>query len=105
MKFGVADYGMNVWEGGCYDITLRLEELRSIGLDGTERLEVCDAADAIYKAAARWGWTSQPAALRRIRSDSESNIQPRSARNMSGSHPVPADAMSILMYSAAAPIN
>ena len=52
MKFGVADYGMNVWEGGCYDITLRLEELRSIGLDGTERLEVCDAADAIYKAAA-----------------------------------------------------
>ncbi|HNX92777.1 MAG TPA: sugar phosphate isomerase/epimerase [Syntrophomonas sp.] len=51
MKFGVADYGMNVWEGGCYDLTQRLEELRSIGLQGTERLEVCDAADAVNKAA------------------------------------------------------
>ena len=52
MKFGVADYGMNVWDGGCYDFETRLEELRSIGYDGTERLECIDAADALYKAAA-----------------------------------------------------
>ena len=51
MKFGVADYGMNVWDGGCYDITLRLEELKAIGFDGTERLECTDAADAVYRAA------------------------------------------------------
>ena len=51
MKFGVADYGMNVWDGGCYDIQLRLEELKSIGFDGTERLECNDAADAVYRAA------------------------------------------------------
>lgn len=51
MKFGVADYGMNVWDGDCYDITLRLEELKKIGFNGTERLECTDAADAIYKAS------------------------------------------------------
>ena len=51
MKFGVADYGMNVWDGDCYSIEKRLEELRSIGYDGTERLEAIDAADAMYKAA------------------------------------------------------
>ena len=28
-----------------------LEDLRSIGYDGTERLECIDAADAMYKAA------------------------------------------------------
>ena len=52
MKLGVADYGMNVWDGGCYDCQTRLEELRTIGYDGTERLECIDAADAMYKAAA-----------------------------------------------------
>ena len=52
MKFGVADYGMNVWDGGNSDFETRLEELRSIGYDGTERLECIDAADAMYKAAA-----------------------------------------------------
>jgi len=24
MKFGIADYGMNVWDGGCFDIEERL---------------------------------------------------------------------------------
>ena len=52
MKFGVADFGMNVWDGGCYDFQTRLEELRTIGYDGTERLECIDAADAMYKASA-----------------------------------------------------
>ena len=51
MKFGVADYGLNVWDGGCYDIQMRLEELKSIGFNGTERLECGDAADAMYRAA------------------------------------------------------
>ncbi len=51
MKFGVADYGLNVWDGGCYDFTLRLEELKAIGYDGIERLECIDAADALEKAA------------------------------------------------------
>jgi hypothetical protein len=29
MKFGVADYGMNVWYGGLYDIEERLLELKT----------------------------------------------------------------------------
>lgn len=52
MKFGVADYGMLVWDGGNYDFQQRLEDLKSIGYDGIERLECIDAADAMYKAAA-----------------------------------------------------
>ncbi|MBO4303695.1 MAG: TIM barrel protein [Lentisphaeria bacterium] len=50
MKFGVADYGMNVWEGGCFDLQTRLEELKEIGFDGIERLEFVDTADAVSKA-------------------------------------------------------
>ena len=34
MKFGVADYGMNVWDGGCFDIEERLIGLKKIGYDG-----------------------------------------------------------------------
>jgi sugar phosphate isomerase/epimerase len=51
MKFGIADYGMNVWDGGLYDIETRLEELKAIGFDGTERLEAVTEADALHKAA------------------------------------------------------
>ena len=29
MKFGVADYGMNVWHGGLYDIEERLKDLKA----------------------------------------------------------------------------
>jgi hypothetical protein len=50
MKFGVADYGMNVWDGGLYDIEQRLLDLRKIGYDGTERLEAVSPSDAIFKA-------------------------------------------------------
>ena len=50
MKFGVADYGMNVWYGGNWDLKGRLEDLKSIGMDGIERLNCVDAADAVYKA-------------------------------------------------------
>ena len=52
MRFGVADYGMSVWDGGNYDFQARLEGLKAIGYEGTERLECIDAADAVYKAAA-----------------------------------------------------
>lgn len=51
MKFGVADYGMNVWYGGLYDIEERLLELKKLGYDGTERLEAVSPSDALYKAA------------------------------------------------------
>ncbi|MBI4977538.1 MAG: TIM barrel protein [Spirochaetes bacterium] len=51
MKIGVADYGMNVWYGGCYDTEERLRELKSIGYQGIERLEAVSEADAVNKAA------------------------------------------------------
>jgi sugar phosphate isomerase/epimerase len=51
MKFGIADYGLNVWDGGLFDIEERLESLKEIGYEGTERLAACSASDALYKAA------------------------------------------------------
>lgn len=51
MKYGVADYGMNVWDGGLYDIEERLLNLKRIGFNGTERLEAVSPSDAMYKAA------------------------------------------------------
>lgn len=51
MKIGVADYGMNVWSGGLYDIEERLCELKKLGFNGTERLEALSEADAIHKSA------------------------------------------------------
>ncbi len=51
MKFGVADYGMNVWYGGHYDLEERLENLKTLGFNGIERLEASSPADALQKAA------------------------------------------------------
>lgn len=51
MKIGVADFGMSVWDGGLFDIEERLESLREIGYEGTERLVANSEADAIHKAA------------------------------------------------------
>jgi sugar phosphate isomerase/epimerase len=51
MKFGVADYGMNVWDGGCFDIEARLLGLKEIGYEGTERLNAVSGADALEGAA------------------------------------------------------
>ena len=51
MKYGVADYGMNVWDGACYDIEARLERLKAIGYDGVERVYAVSADDALHKAA------------------------------------------------------
>ncbi len=50
MKFGVADYGMNVWYGGLYDIEARLCSLKELGYDGIERVEALSASDAMNKA-------------------------------------------------------
>lgn len=52
MKFGVADFGMNVWDGALLDIEDRLDALREIGYDGTERLEANSPSDALHKAIA-----------------------------------------------------
>ena len=46
MKIGVADYGINVWDGGLFDIEERLEGLKSIGYEGTERLVATSASEA-----------------------------------------------------------
>lgn len=51
MKYAVADYGMNGWEGGLYDLEERLEMLRRIGFNGIERLEAGDSAEAVKRAA------------------------------------------------------
>ncbi|MBE6390423.1 MAG: sugar phosphate isomerase/epimerase [Lentisphaerae bacterium] len=51
MKFGVADYGVGVWDGGFFDLDNELEMIRRIGFDGVERLTAADPADAVEKAA------------------------------------------------------
>ena len=51
MKFGVADYGMNVWDGGVFDYEERWLGLRSIGYEGVERLTSPSEADAVHRAA------------------------------------------------------
>jgi hypothetical protein len=38
MKIGIADYGMNVWDGGCFDYEERALQLKTIGYEGIERL-------------------------------------------------------------------
>lgn len=50
IRFGVADYGMNVWYGGLYDTTQRLTDLKSIGYAGIERIQASSAADAMSRA-------------------------------------------------------
>ncbi len=51
MKVGVADYGMNVWDGGLYDVEERLETLKGIGYDGTERCTAVSESTALQRAA------------------------------------------------------
>jgi len=52
MKFGIADYGMNVWHGALYDTEERLEQLKGIAYDGLERLHATSPSDALLKSAA-----------------------------------------------------
>ena len=51
MKIGVADYGMNVYDGACFDIEHRLARLKEIGYEGVERLSATSADEAVCKAA------------------------------------------------------
>ncbi len=51
MKFGVADYGMNVWDGGVFDYEARWQGLKAIGYEGVERLTPVSEADALRRAA------------------------------------------------------
>lgn len=51
MKIGIADYGMNVWDGGSFDIEQRWKDVKAIGYDGLERLEATETAEAVFKAA------------------------------------------------------
>ena len=36
MKYGIADYGMNVYEGGLFDLEERLANLKQLGYSGIE---------------------------------------------------------------------
>ncbi len=50
-KIGVADFGMNMWDGGAFDAEQRWMDLKSIGYDGVERLHAHSEAQVIYQAA------------------------------------------------------
>jgi sugar phosphate isomerase/epimerase len=50
MKIGVADHGVDVWEGGLYDLESRLETYKELGFQGVERLTAGDAHDALANA-------------------------------------------------------
>ncbi|MCQ2378056.1 MAG: sugar phosphate isomerase/epimerase [Victivallaceae bacterium] len=49
-KYGVADYGINVWEGGCFSVGERLKKLKKIGFDGIEWLKGADSEEAFCNA-------------------------------------------------------
>lgn len=51
MKYGIADYGMNMWDGGVFDYEKRWLDLKAIGYDGVERLTPLTEADAVRRAA------------------------------------------------------
>lgn len=51
IKFGVADFGMNMWYGGCHDPEERWAGLKRIGYDGIERIYAVSADDAMWQAA------------------------------------------------------
>ena len=52
MRFGVADYGMNVWDGGNFDQEAKWAALQGIGYDGIERLYATGEMHAFHAAAA-----------------------------------------------------
>lgn len=51
MKVGVADYGINCWEGALYDYEDRFLMLKEAGFEGIERLEARSPAEVIETAA------------------------------------------------------
>ena len=50
-KLGVADYGMDVWYGGCWNLEERLTLLKNIGIEGIEWLKGATEAEAIRNAS------------------------------------------------------
>jgi len=50
MKIGIADHGVNVWDGGLYDLEFRLTKYKQLGFECVERVEATDAVDALAKA-------------------------------------------------------
>ena len=52
MKFGIAEYGLNVWYGGDFDPPARWDDLKALGYDGVERIGAATEADALLAAAA-----------------------------------------------------
>ena len=50
VKFGVADYGIDVWEGGNNCLEQRLQKLKAIGYDGIERLKGADLSEVFNNA-------------------------------------------------------
>ena len=52
MKIGIADYGLNVWDGGgCFDQQERWRRLAAIGYEGVERLTAISGEHALQTAA------------------------------------------------------
>jgi len=51
MNYGVADYGMNVWDGAMWDMEERLKGLKKIGFEGVECISACTEAELLDKAA------------------------------------------------------
>ena len=49
--FGVSEYFMDVWDGGCHCLEQRLEILKSCGFDGIELLTANDAVEAVQNAS------------------------------------------------------
>ncbi len=50
MQYFVADFGMNMYEGGLFDLENRLENVKKLGFSGLERLEAADSEEAIRNA-------------------------------------------------------
>lgn len=51
MKYGLADYGLNVWFGAMYDYEERLRKVKELGFDGLERLYATSAEEAVTRGA------------------------------------------------------
>lgn len=50
MKFGVADYGILVWDGAFYDKEDELRKLKEIGYEGLEQMSANSASEALQQA-------------------------------------------------------
>lgn len=51
MKYGVAQYGMNLWYGGFFDLEDRLAGLKKTGYEATEMFAAVSPSDALHKAS------------------------------------------------------